>query len=427
MSVRKRKWTTRSGEAKEAWIVDYAQDGQRHIETFKRKKDADVYGQQVGVDIRAGTHTPVSKSITVAKAADNWIDYIKGEGRERSTQAQYRQHAKHINARLGNVKLANLTTPRINTFRDELLKGSDKLPPMSRPMARKVLTSLKSILRDAQRRGSVAQNVALSVKIGVSKRDKRTLKIGVDIPTRDEIKLIIHTASGRLKVLLLTAVFTGLRASELRGLRWQDINLKKGVLEVSQRADRYNEIGEPKSEAGGRAIPIPPPLLGTLKEWRLKCPHGKRGLVFPTRKGEIEHHSNIVRALQPVVIAAGCTVSVRDDDGNPMQDKDGKPIVAAKYTGLHALRHFYASWCINRKKDGGLELPAKIVQARLGHASIVMTMDRYGICSRAMTTAVSWRKLRTRCWRDHLLCATQTGHVAFFCTLSAEISRSYQS
>ena len=49
-----------------------------------------------------------------------------------------------------------------------------------------------------------------------------------------------------------------------------------------------------------------------------------------------------------------------------------------KYSDLHALRHFYASWCINRKADGGLELPAKVVQERLGHASIVMTMDTYG-------------------------------------------------
>jgi integrase len=50
----------------------------------------------------------------------------------------------------------------------------------------------------------------------------------------------------------------------------------------------------------------------------------------------------------------------------------------AKYTGLHSLRHFYASWLINRKKDGGLKLPAKSVQARMGHSSIVMTMDTYG-------------------------------------------------
>ena len=46
--------------------------------------------------------------------------------------------------------------------------------------------------------------------------------------------------------------------------------------------------------------------------------------------------------------------------------------------GLHALRHFYASWCINRKVDGGLELPAKVVQERLGHSSITMTLDTYG-------------------------------------------------
>jgi integrase len=41
----------------------------------------------------------------------------------------------------------------------------------------------------------------------------------------------------------------------------------------------------------------------------------------------------------------------------------------------HSLRHFYASWCINRRHDGGLELPLKVMQARLGHASIQMTAD----------------------------------------------------
>ena len=51
---------------------------------------------------------------------------------------------------------------------------------------------------------------------------------------------------------------------------------------------------------------------------------------------------------------------------------------AAKYTGLHALRHFYASWLINRKEDGGLGLPLKVVQHRLGHSTIQMTADVYG-------------------------------------------------
>ena len=57
---------------------------------------------------------------------------------------------------------------------------------------------------------------------------------------------------------------------------------------------------------------------------------------------------------------------------------DGSEIVRAKYPGLHALRHFYASWCINRRGDGGLELPPKVMQERLGHSSIVMTLDVYG-------------------------------------------------
>ena len=41
-------------------------------------------------------------------------------------------------------------------------------------------------------------------------------------------------------------------------------------------------------------------------------------------------------------------------------------------------RHVYASWCINRETDGGLELPAKVVQERLGHSSITVTLDTYG-------------------------------------------------
>jgi len=57
LSVRKRKWTTGGGEVKEAWIVDYTANGKRHIETFKKKKDADAYAQQAGVDIRAGGRT----------------------------------------------------------------------------------------------------------------------------------------------------------------------------------------------------------------------------------------------------------------------------------------------------------------------------------------------------------------------------------
>jgi integrase len=355
MSIRKRTWKNARGEMQEAWIVDYVdQHGKRHIKTFGRKKDADAYHATVAVEVRQGIHTPASSSITVATAAEDWITYVELEGRERATVAQYRAHARHhIIPRIGAEKLATLTTPRINAFRDHLLRD------LSRSLARKVLKSLKSILKDAQRRGNVAQNVARDVSIVANKR-VRKLEIGVDIPSPDEIGRILAAATGRWRPFLITAIFTGMRASELRGLRWVDVDLARGEIHVRQRADRYNEIGLLKSKSSERTIPIGPFVANTLREWHLACPFV---LVFPNSVGNVPYHASLVqRVLLPVQVAAGVVTS------------DGK----AKYTGLHALRHFYASWCINRKVDGGLELPAKIVQVRLGHASIVMTMDTYG-------------------------------------------------
>src|SRR5262249_5237271 len=136
-----------------------------------------------------------------------------------------------------------------------------------------------------------------------------------------------------------------------------DVDFRSGKLHVHQRADRYCEIGVPKSEAGTRTIPVPPMVINVLREWKLACARSELDLVFPTRTGKPQDHKALVRLIQPVLKRAG---------------------LLPRYTGWHALRHFYASWCINRRAAGGLELPAKVVQARLGHASIVMTMDRYG-------------------------------------------------
>lgn len=68
------------------------------------------------------------------------------------------------------MKLAQLTAPRVESFRDDLLGE------VSRALAKKILLSLKSILRDALRRGNVAQNVAAGVNITMDKGDKRKLQ-----------------------------------------------------------------------------------------------------------------------------------------------------------------------------------------------------------------------------------------------------------
>jgi integrase len=353
MSVRRRRWTTAKGEAKEAWIVDYVDgQGDRHIETFERKKEADDYHASVRVDVRKGLHMAPSKSATVAEACETWIKRVEADGRERSTVKQYRQHIDlHIVPRIGQVKLAQLMPPRVEAFRDDLLLK------LSRPLARKVLTSLKSLLKAVNH-----AHLATSSTIGRDKRSKRKLEAGRDIPTPGEVKRLIEAApDSKLRALLLTAALTGLRASELRGLRWLDVDLRDGEIHVRQRADAYRIIGDPKSAASRRAIPIAPDVLTALKTWKLACPLGELGLVFPTAEGAVEHHTNMLRSLAPVMIAAG----VVNGRGRP------------KYA-LHAFRHFFASWCINPKERGGRELPAKVVQQLLGHSSIVMTLDRYG-------------------------------------------------
>ena len=77
-----------------------------------------------------------------------------------------------------------------------------------------------------------------------------------------------------------------MRASELRGLIWDDVDLQHGQINVRRRADRFGTFGPPKSEAGTRSIPLSPLLLSALKQWRLACPKGELGLVFPNGAGE---------------------------------------------------------------------------------------------------------------------------------------------
>jgi integrase len=367
MSVRRRTWTNADGSQGESWVVNYTDsDGKRRLKSFERKKDAITYHARVAVDVSAGTHTAESRSITVAAAGALWIKSGEGLKLERSTLEAYRRHLKlHITPLIGTIRLAQLTVAAVREFEDQLRVDR------SAAMVTKVLTSLGSILSDAQERGLVAQNVVQSLRKRrgrgkerrADRRQKRKLKIGADIPLLDEMRTIIAHLPDRWRPLLLTAIFTGLRASELQGLRWDDVDLRRGELHVRQRADRWRVIGSPKSEDSERVIPLPPLVVSALREWKLACPKGEQDLVFPNGAGRVEDYNNIVeRGWRPAQVAAGIIKA------------NGK----AKYGGLHALRHFFASWCINRKVDGGLELPPKMVQERLGHASITLTMDTYG-------------------------------------------------
>jgi integrase len=206
---------------------------------------------------------------------------------------------------------------------------------------------LGALIADAQERGLVARNVVRELRSArrcggerrADPRQKGKLRIGTDIPTRQEISAFLAAQNARWRPILLTAVFTGLRSSELRGLRWEDVDLVKCELHVRQRADRHYKIGPPKSAAGARTVPLIPYVVNVLREHKLAW-KTKDGLVFPNRKGKIDSLANIVGfGLKPAMIRAGVTAPVLDGEGNPVVGKDGRPLKVAKYTGLHCLRH----------------------------------------------------------------------------------------
>lgn len=355
MSIRKR---TLVDTGNVVWQCDYKDgEGKRRSRQFPTQTEAKAFWAKTSTEVGQGTHVADSASITVAEAAKLWLKHGASEGLERSTLAAYEQHVRlHIVPLIGAQKLSRLNTPAIEAFKDRLMETR------SRPMVKRVMVSLSGIFLEAQRRGKAAHNPVSAVKVKSAKRGKER----PEMPSRAELQAILKATSEKWKPFIYTAVFTGLRGSELRGLKWENVDLETAVLQVRQRVDSHNQFGPPKSEAGTRDIPLPPTVVAVLREWQKTCPKGEHNLVFPNGVGNIEYHQNILkRCFFPLQVAAGITV----DSGK--KDEDGKPVMEAKY-GLHALRHAAAALFIEQN------LKPKKVQLLMGHASIQITYDLYG-------------------------------------------------
>lgn len=366
-SIRKRNWTAPDGAEKTSWQVDYVdQAGKRRRKQFARKKDAEAWLTAAAYHVTQGTHTPDSQTITIEKAAELWIARGKREKLEAATIAAYDQHVRlHIVPMCGDRKLSQITRPMAEGWRDQLMEK------LSRPMATRVLRSISAIINEAMGRGHVAQNVLAGVKMRRAKREKPK----VVIPTKAELKAVLgaarKSAEPMAHPLALLVIFTGLRASELRGLPWRCIDLKAANVTVEQRADVKNVIGPPKSEAGHRTIPLPDSAIIALKAWKLACPVTKDDLVFPSIGKTIMSHNYMSRNLMDAIQVAAGVSDPATRNGEPVLDKNNRPLPAGRY-GLHDFRHAAASLWIEQRVN------PKRVQKWMGHSSIQVTFDTYG-------------------------------------------------
>ncbi|HEV7371109.1 site-specific integrase [Arenibaculum sp.] len=367
-----RRRTLPSGKI--VWQCDYRdQNGARRSKQFERKREADAFLVRARSEVAQGIHTADSASSTVAEVGELWIKRCEDDGLEASTVKMYREHLRlHISPLIGAQKLSRLTMPGVEAFKDQLLESR------SRDMARRVLTSLKGIIKEARRRGLLAQNPAEGVTVDLRRSEEEE----GEIPSKDHIRAMLAKApeiwplkkitrgrwvkgEGRperhlpqpWRPLIVTAIFTGMRASELRGLPWANVDLSAGVIRVRQRADRWQQIGPPKSRAGRRDIPLAPIVVNTLREWKMACPATALDLVFPNELGQALTHTNLSRqGFYPLLKACGLW-SKADDAG--------------VYT-FHSLRHAAASLFIEQGWS------PKKVQTVMGHSSIQVTFDIYG-------------------------------------------------
>jgi integrase len=346
------------------WQLDYKdQAGKRRAKQFRTKSEAVAVETTVRSEIAAGVHVADAASITVREAADLWLQRAQTEALEASTIKQYREHIEiHIVPSLGGTKLSRLTKPAIENFRDQLLDTR------SRALTRKVLTSLKGVLTEAQRRGLINQNVAAGTKVSMPKRHEDE----VEIPAKEEIRAIIDKA-GELwpaesglpwRSFVVVALFTGARLSELRGLTWDNVPLASGYIRIRQRADFRGALGAPKSKAAKRDIPLSPMALNALKAWRLARPRHPGNFVFPNDDGAIPSSSSIYKTVWfPLLRGIGLMDHRESARGNRVE--------APRYT-FHSLRHTAASLFIEQGWT-----PKKVMTV-MGHSSIQMTFDLYG-------------------------------------------------
>jgi integrase len=301
---------------------------------------------------------PVGPRITFASVAGRWLERFEamvaiGERRERTLESHRYHLDRHLLPTLGRRQIAAITVDDVAAL-ISALSVQGRAP---RTIAG-ALATLGSILRFALRRGYITENPMLRLEAGERPRpDPRPQRaLG-----QDEIVKLLAACAPRYRLLIVTAVYTGMRISELLALTWADVDLAAGVIHVRAQLSRAHggvpaRRVAPKTAAAIREIPLVAQLASLLREQYRATPFAAPAdYVFATSNGTPLGHRNVeARALERAARAAGFTAS---------------DLPALRF---HDLRHTFASHLII---DLGLDVAQ--VSRILGHASVTTTLNIY--------------------------------------------------
>lgn len=325
-----------------------------------RSKRGSVYGttQREALDKRAAkrrdiarTGVVITERQTVKQFLERWLDDVVKPNKAHKTYVSYEGTVRlHIVPQLGHLQLTKLTAQHVQALIKA--KSASDLSPRS---VQYIKIVLGIALSKALKWDLVLKNPAATVEVPRGKR------LDVKPLTDEQARIFLGVVHGeRLEALYITAMTSGLRQGELLGLRWEDVDLDSGLIQVRQQLQRIDGtqcLRDVKTDHSRRTVEIPPMTVAALrahrlrqKEERLAAGEGWHNwrLVFMTPIGTPLEPSGVLKRFKRQL----------EDAGLPRQR-------------FHDLRHLFACLLLLRNTH------PKVVQELLGHTQISTTMDIY--------------------------------------------------
>jgi integrase len=327
------------------WEVRYRDpQGKPRRYRFATQKQARDHLADIRIAGRSGTYTaPELGRVTLAEWVDEWTGttvHLRS-----TTRARYERDIRlHILPRFGVVRIAKLSPRDVRAWIAEMLAAGE-----AQSAVRRRFSVFRKIMNDAVAMEMIGRSPCRGV---VPPADTRG---DIRVLTADEVTELADAMPVWCRTWVWVAAYTGIRWSEMLGLRRSDIDLLRRTLTVRRQIvevnGRFEGFGEPKTAAGRRTIDLPAFLCEMLVEQlATRAQPGADGLVFVNTRGKPPHTSSFASHTWSRARAAV-----------------GRPDLR-----WHDLRHTAVALAIANGAH------PKAIQERMGHSSITVTLDRYG-------------------------------------------------
>lgn len=321
------------------------------------------YLTEINSIIEKANATKILKNLTVKEWFPIFLsDYCQNI--KQSTLASYQQAFRnHISEILGEVELNKLCSEVVQYFIKILSNGDETRKPLAAKSVKNIFGVLHKGLAVAHKLGYMNNDINNMVVI-LPKNNQSEIK-----PlTNDEIMILLNALEGsKYQSIIITAIFTGMRQSELLGLKWSDIDFNGCKINISRQLVRdkitHKYVLTTLKNDKPRTLCPAPFLISMLKKEFESSGNDRDGFVFANECGGHLNHNAIYRFFKKTA----CKCLKRDN------------------IRFHDMRHTYAVLSLQAGDD------YKTLQENMGHYSAAFTLDRYGHCTDNMKSVSSQR------------------------------------